>query len=305
MMILGFGLFACVALSLLMKQAFTLNEDKQVPPVVRELTEIFGDRLKKPPEFEVRAKAGASAGRKVGVLTIEPKLAIAGRDLALNLGRYVWGMPSEDLDFEILEVVVLRGQAGGDQVFRIPRSPSAFRAQRLRRIDPGKKSAKRSGQPTPGSGGRPKASARSQVPAQPKAPTPKPRCPSTRARRTAGLPLGHRLANRAASDDAVRLVGRVVLGDDPPIVAHPDHRERDPTLLGDLATARVDLGHRVLGRHQGELVLEDLEPQILQIHAEGVQVAEVLVEGLFVGTPALVCATSGVQVQEALVGPEV
>ena len=115
--IVTLGLAACLALSMFMRHTLTVQNQAQVDPVIQEMVELFGGRLRGIPEFAVEQRGD----KPVGVLVITPRLAAAGRHLAFLLGNFVWGECGDTGRFRALEVVVRGHRDGLDLRFRIPR----------------------------------------------------------------------------------------------------------------------------------------------------------------------------------------
>lgn len=115
--ILALGLGACVVLSIFMRHALQAKQKASVDPVVRELVELFGPRLRGAPEFTI-SKDGE---RSVGLLTIKPRLAASSRNLAHLLGNFVWREHGDSGRIRSLVVIARGRQDEADLEFPIPR----------------------------------------------------------------------------------------------------------------------------------------------------------------------------------------
>jgi hypothetical protein len=114
------GLAGCLALSLSMRHVLNVRQQVQVDPIIRDLTEIFGERLRGASEFAVEQR-GEQA---VGVLTIRPRLQGPSRRLALSIGNFIWREYGQSGRFRALEVIVCGRQGDPSHRFPIPRLAS-------------------------------------------------------------------------------------------------------------------------------------------------------------------------------------
>ena len=114
LIILCFGIFACVALSLMMGHAVKLKDKTDVHPAIFELHKIFGDDLKRRPILEIEDRDE----RKVAVLTIDPRRIESSGRLSPAVGRYFLRLRGPDLRFDELQVVA-RDKNGKKTVYPI------------------------------------------------------------------------------------------------------------------------------------------------------------------------------------------
>lgn len=101
LIILFFGIFGCVALSLMMSHVVGIKDKKDVHPAVFELEGLFGDDLKRRSQLSIEKQAEG----EVAVLTIYPKEMGASARLARMIGRHLLRFRGADLKFDALEVV--------------------------------------------------------------------------------------------------------------------------------------------------------------------------------------------------------
>ena len=101
-LIFGFGLFACVALSLAMKHAVTVKDNHREHAIVDQVHLIFGDRLEDVPQIAFENVNG----KKLAVLTLRPKRPASGRSLARLIGMLVWRMKGDEIRFDALDVLL-------------------------------------------------------------------------------------------------------------------------------------------------------------------------------------------------------
>lgn len=111
------GLAGCLTLSLSMRYVLDARQQVMVDPIIRELTEVFGNRLRGTSEFVVEQRDEQA----VGVLTIRPRLEGPSRRLALAIGNFVWREYGQSGRFRVLEVITCDRQENSSQRFQIPR----------------------------------------------------------------------------------------------------------------------------------------------------------------------------------------
>jgi hypothetical protein len=123
--ILALGLFACVALSLIMKHAVTVADTGGGEhAVVRSVHDVFDARLAARSRFAVEAEGK----RRVGVLTIFPRSKSEARHLARGIGAFVWRVQSGPSRLDALDVVSRVGtedEGRRERVFQRVRKPAA------------------------------------------------------------------------------------------------------------------------------------------------------------------------------------
>ena len=108
------GVGGCLVLFFAMRQAVGLQSEIAEHPVARSIQAEFSHRLASRPIFAVEQRDGV--GR--AVLTIEPKLPVAGSRLARILGSRVWAEMGPGDDWDTLEVLVRDGERS--TTYRIP-----------------------------------------------------------------------------------------------------------------------------------------------------------------------------------------
>ena len=99
-MILGMGVAACLALALMMQHMLKVKQTHDIPPVVSELTQMFGSRFSKSCEFRVVERPGG----KLGEVTVFPLMSSSRTRIARTVGDYVWRR-FEDAEFDAIIVV--------------------------------------------------------------------------------------------------------------------------------------------------------------------------------------------------------
>ena len=114
------GLAGCLALSLSMRHVLNVRQQVRTDPIIRDLMEIFGGRLRAAPEFAVEQR-GEQA---VGVLTIRPRLEGPSRRLALLIGNFTWREYGQSGRFRALEIITCGRQGNPSHRFPIPRLAS-------------------------------------------------------------------------------------------------------------------------------------------------------------------------------------
>ena len=137
MMLLGMGLLACVALSLLMRRGLQIQQSGRTDPVVQAVTEVFGSRLRGTPQFRVDSRGN----RRVGVLVLIPRMSVNSARLAHNVGSLVWQEHTNR--FDSLEIVCKQDEQDKGRRIPIP-SPFFARPRAARRVPrPARKPASR------------------------------------------------------------------------------------------------------------------------------------------------------------------
>ncbi|MEZ5963906.1 MAG: hypothetical protein R3F56_08690 [Planctomycetota bacterium] len=84
--IFALGLGACLALGLMMQHLLRVSQERNPAPVLVEVNRIFGPRL----DCDARMKTARRPDGKVVELTIRPLLTGVARDLAREIGGFVW-----------------------------------------------------------------------------------------------------------------------------------------------------------------------------------------------------------------------
>lgn len=114
------GLAGCLALSLSMRHVLNVRQQMQADPIIRDLLEIFGGRLRGAAEFAVEQRGE----QVVGVLTIRPRLEGPSRRLALSIGNFIWREYGQSGRFRALEIITCGRQGNPSHRFPIPRLTS-------------------------------------------------------------------------------------------------------------------------------------------------------------------------------------
>lgn len=84
--IFALGLGCCLAMGLLMQHLVRVSQERNQPPVLNEVNRMFGPRLDCPAKLKyVRRSHG-----KLAELVIRPIVTGAARDLAREIGAFVW-----------------------------------------------------------------------------------------------------------------------------------------------------------------------------------------------------------------------
>ena len=109
LVILCFGIFACVALSLMMGHVVKMKDKRDVHPAIFELHRVFGEQLERRPVLDIEMRGN----RKVAVLFVVPKETVAGSRLARILGRYLVHFRGPEFQFDAMEVV-MKSEDGSD-----------------------------------------------------------------------------------------------------------------------------------------------------------------------------------------------
>ncbi|MCA8941865.1 MAG: hypothetical protein KDB80_04830 [Planctomycetes bacterium] len=127
--ILGIGLVACVMLSLMMRHAVNVSQERKIAPIVSQLVRQFGHRFANPPTF----KARTVGSHRIGELVVFPQLSTSKRRLARTVGDYCWQNVDGEWQIDAL-VVVCDDQLGRQVRFDVP-SPKLLGAP-IRELGP-------------------------------------------------------------------------------------------------------------------------------------------------------------------------
>lgn len=112
--LVGLGLVASLALTLMMQQALHVRNDRVVDPVAVEVTKTFGGRLSGPTRWRARK---APKAMKAGTLTLQPTVGVNEENLARDAGDFVWRRVGHE--FSSLLVVCDSG-IGDASCFNVP-----------------------------------------------------------------------------------------------------------------------------------------------------------------------------------------
>ncbi len=119
LVILGGGLVAILAMSMLMQRLLKVHHEREGGAVALAVTEAYGNRLDGECAFKVEERPAQKGGiQQVGVLWIQPKLRTAGPRLATDIGRFIWRNHSKDR-FQALEVWCRLGPKDEGQCHKI------------------------------------------------------------------------------------------------------------------------------------------------------------------------------------------
>jgi hypothetical protein len=151
LVILGFGIFACVALSLMMGHVVTIKDKDAVHPALFELHNVFGDQVQRRPTLEIVERGQ----RKVAVLTVDPVEDRTADRLARVMGRYLVRFRGADFQFDAMEVN-MRAKDGSDITYpiRVPGGMSSLDRRIAPKLRPAARDKVR-GKTTAGSTARP------------------------------------------------------------------------------------------------------------------------------------------------------
>lgn len=119
--IFALGLGACLALGLMMQHLLRVSQERNQPPVLVEVNRLYGARL----DADARLKWLRYADGKVAELTIRPLVTGVGRDLAHEIGAFVWRAAAEP-GLAGVVVVCEDPLGGGGDRFAIP-APATIR----------------------------------------------------------------------------------------------------------------------------------------------------------------------------------
>ncbi len=101
LVILGIGIGACVILSLMMQHVLKVKQDRDVPAIVGELMQAFGQHFSKSAEFTIRHEDVGP----VGEVVVYPLMSASRRRLARKVGHYAWRNLGDD--YEVVALVVV------------------------------------------------------------------------------------------------------------------------------------------------------------------------------------------------------
>jgi hypothetical protein len=104
LIILVLGALGCTAMFLALRDGLQLKE-KLGPSVTQEIHTVFGHRLSARPALRLIEEDGG----RCAVLTIEPRLALAGARHARTIGEHAWTL-DHAAGWDRLRVVVLDGE---------------------------------------------------------------------------------------------------------------------------------------------------------------------------------------------------
>lgn len=180
-MIAGFGLIACVALSLLMKHAIEVKQENDTPRVVVELMNLYGPKFADPAEFRVQARDGEG---RLGQLVIFPLLSANRARLVRAAGEYVWRNAEARARFDALVVEADDG-LGHRHRYLVPDPQQVGRSMRLLRPEEDaltaskpRRARKPKSKPSPAAAEEAGTASKTSDPGAAKAPTSKPSEPS-------------------------------------------------------------------------------------------------------------------------------
>ena len=129
-LIAGFGLVACVVLSLAMKHTLKIQEERVVAPVVADLMRLYGSKFSEPASFRVRT---ADEGGRYGELKIHPLFASSQTRLVSVVGEFAWRNLGPGDGIEALTIITDDG-LGRKLRYFVPHPKKL--GQRVRRIEP-------------------------------------------------------------------------------------------------------------------------------------------------------------------------
>lgn len=114
--ILALGLGACLALGLMMQHLLRVSKERNQPPVVREINRVYGARM----DGEARMRFVRRPDAVVAEITFTPLVVGGARDLAREIGQFVW-RNVEDPSFAKVVVVCADPLGGAPQQVEVHR----------------------------------------------------------------------------------------------------------------------------------------------------------------------------------------
>jgi len=118
--LLGMGLAAILALSLLMNYVLGQVEGRSGSPINRELAANFSDRV----GGQIACEIAPCRGGRRATVTVRPDPGVPHKRLARDIGQFVWRQCYRDGDLVYVHVVCMSEDGGRDR-FDVP-SPYAL-----------------------------------------------------------------------------------------------------------------------------------------------------------------------------------
>lgn len=124
--IAALGLGSCLVLSLMMQHLLGVQHDKEQPPIVQELDELFGSRLERMCTLEVHEGPDDVLVR----VRAFPADGMGTERFAADLGRHTWRRVATQQVVDRLEVVFADAKGRDRAVHAVPAPPMARRVRR-------------------------------------------------------------------------------------------------------------------------------------------------------------------------------
>jgi hypothetical protein len=158
MTIFALGVGGCLALGLMMQHLLRVSQERNQPAIVREVNRVFGARI----DGEARLRYLRRQEGAIAQLTISPLLVGSSRELARDVGQFVW-RGSHDSTLLAVEVICEDPLGAGSQRYTVDRP-----------FMPGASAGSASARPAPPKPVAPATSSGAPATPAPGAPTPAP-----------------------------------------------------------------------------------------------------------------------------------